>query len=150
MLVLLLLWAMGLGGPSYSTLAYCLSNIWYFIFNSSTATQYMLPLSRVLTLDILNRQLTVQGPPSGKSQEDGTSGCPNNRDPCLYGIGCTTMSRTLIPNLGYEAVLIGLQLWDPGPQSKSCRKSCRKRPRLLDLITTRLLEAVGSFLEQGG
>ena len=43
----------------------------------------------------------------------------------VYGIGCRTLSRTLIPNLGYEALLIGLKIQGPGLDFKSCRSSCR-------------------------
>ena len=43
----------------------------------------------------------------------------------IYRIGSGTTYRTLIPSLGYKALLIGMKLQDQGPKSKSCRKSCR-------------------------
>ena len=44
----------------------------------------------------------------------------------LYGIGCRAVSRILISNLGYKALLVGIALQDQGSKLKSCRKSCRK------------------------
>ena len=41
-------------------------------------------------------------------------------------ICCRTGSRTLIPNHGYEALLIGLKLLDPGSKLKAYTKCCTK------------------------
>ena len=40
-----------------------------------------------------------------------------------YGVGCRNISRTLIPNLGYKALLVGIKLQDQGSKLESRRKS---------------------------
>ena len=48
----------------------------------------------------------------------------------VYGIRYRTISRNLISNLGYKAILVGIKLYNQGSKLKSCRKTCRKNLRL--------------------
>ena len=44
----------------------------------------------------------------------------------FYSIGSRTIDRTLIPNLGYKALLFGIQFQDQGSKLQSRRNSCSK------------------------
>ena len=47
---------------------------------------------------------------------------PGLRASCIYATGSRTVCRTLIPDLGYKALLIGIKLQDQGSKLKSRRK----------------------------
>ena len=46
-------------------------------------------------------------------------------------IGSSTIYRTIIQNLGYKALLIGIKLQEQGSKLKSCRKSSKKSVMLV-------------------